>query len=173
MSDSSSPSLGARQEKSFSTRICNTAPSSRICSPAKETCSVVAQASTAVSGRRTVTALSEKNAAGLTLAGLLSTRYLNSLPPGKPVLAPTMPLSRSTSTSPRVSRNRTELSLILSFTFLNRQQSMIVLRPSYFVAHAGGPPAAGGLSAPTRIRPIFLLIRLRDVVNWIDLANQR
>ena len=34
--------------------------------------SVVVQASTAVSGRRTVSALSEKNAAGATLAGLLS-----------------------------------------------------------------------------------------------------
>ena len=49
-------------------------PSASSCSPWIETCSVVAQASTVVSGRRTVIAFSEKNAAGLTLAGLLSTQ---------------------------------------------------------------------------------------------------
>lgn len=148
MSDSSSPSLGARHAKSFSTKIFSVSPLSRTCSPGMDTCSVVAHASTAVSGNRIVKRLLEKNAAALTLAGLLSTLYRNSLPPGKPVLADTTPLARNASTSPRVSRNRMELSLILSFTFfflISQQSADCLAWQFYSVAHADEPPAAGGL----------------------------
>ena len=75
-----------------------------------------AQARTVVSGSLTVTVLSEKNAPGFTLAGLPSTRYWNSRPPGNPVRPATRPASRRISTSPRVRRRRIELLRNLSFT---------------------------------------------------------